>query len=166
MADSFCVLQLLNLKNELKEVVIATLSALHLLISFGLSLDEILAHFSAQAKDLELLKGFREYRSELMKGFNYLFDKKVDAPDKYKKVFEALALREQSIFEFKEKLELEFDQNFDRRYRIINSILHMSMNRLLGVSQDKERRVRAFLNKLVFSFQSRSFSKKNTVNSC
>jgi thiopeptide-type bacteriocin biosynthesis protein len=130
-------LQLIVLKKtSLPEPILATLSLIYLLEGFGLSLEKQQFFFSQMDLKRENLEGFREWKVKLISMISIL--KEEDLASKNEELY--------AIFKiFKERKEkqtiyaIALQENAEA-HLILQSIIHMHCNRLMGVDHLLEQK--------------------------
>ncbi len=150
--DSFSAIPLikamLSKKITLKEEVVAALSVIDLLKQLGLNLSQQISFFSFYTKSKDMLKGFREDKTNLMGyGKAILNDGLLEYAEEGVVLSEAFQIRQPILQAFaKEVVEAEGKKELSMHpHMIFESIVHMHCNRLLsGREQNKEAKVRQY----------------------
>lgn len=142
--DSIATLQLINLlfanKLNLPPYIIAALSILDLLIGFGLSPENQLTLLDIKEK--QALQGFREWKSQIIP-----LGKAI-----YKNQLEENPLS--PIFLKRKEAQIPFSAQLkesDSSFQIINSLIHMHCNRIMGCEIELEKKARSFAHETLKS---------------
>lgn len=150
-ADSIATIGILKAtigkKISLSEEVIAAMSLIDMLKRFGMGQDEQLSFFSTQNIDRNELTGFREYKSTLTYLAEAILQDKMSSCSEEAHILNDLFLiRDAAIQTFVHRLELIKSLHGlpTSVSMILNSILHMHCNRLLGRDRKKENKARLF----------------------
>lgn len=152
--DSLCCIDLLKLKKEkiLKNSLfdVYILSCLNLLIDMRISLEDQIEYLSDFVMDKESNRIFRKYN-------NYQFLEKAIDSDLMElqnssegiRILTILSERSLSAYNYWMKIE-NSDFTFERKKGIIQSILHMHFNRLIGINRNQENQAISYLRKFLF----------------
>ncbi|MDA1668148.1 lantibiotic dehydratase [Bacillus cereus] len=150
--DSKCVSDLLFLtriqgtKLELDEI--ATVSVIHYLECFGLSFKDQLDWFNRIVSYKDYVKDFRKHRNTFMQiGNSNDHWSNLRETEHGSEILMILEQRQESIYSFIEKMK-KVDQKqslYNNIEDILGSIIHLHLNRLLGIDRQREAKIMAFV---------------------
>ena len=156
--DSQCVELLLG-KQRLKETsfsldIVATLSVLHYLQHFGLSFRQQLEWFNSIVPHKDYIEEFREHRKLLMslhhKGSNNE-QENIDFHD----LSAILDTRNDSVHDFIKKMNHLSHSHalYNSVEDILGSIIHLHLNRLLGIDRKRESKIMAYVRHTLYNLR-------------
>lgn len=163
-ADSECTFSLLDLllskKTQFPNYIVASLSLIHLLKSFGLSLEQQKALFNQMNLKKELLEGFREWKSKMVSVINILNHKPSSAFNEesnlFSRIFQKRELEQSSyVIALQESNHLE---------NILMSLMHMNCNRILGIDFLLEQKAYVYASHAISTFLLQNQNKGELVN--
>lgn len=123
--------------------IIATLSVLHYLKSFGLSFDEKLAWLDDLTSRKNYLKDFRKIKNKLVPLYLNIQEDLDSNIEGLKEVLEAIDFRKDAVDIYvndiyKNNKENKLDNSL---FDIFGSVIHMNLNRLLGIDRERENKI-------------------------
>ena len=136
-----------------------------MLKSFGMGDDAQLAFFSSQNIDKNELTGFREHKNALISLTEAILQDSLASHSKEASILNDLfQLRATAVKAFSDKMHaIQTEQGLlTSPSMILNSILHMNCNRLLGRDRKKENRARLFAHHTLTVLDSKAKAKAKT----
>ena len=143
--DSYCSIMLLKLINQkalkLPNYSIAALSFITFLKDFGFNIEEAIKLLSFSNADKSEMKGFREWKRPLMQLAEVFMQ---DAPlemanSEYSYLKRSFGIRKEAILNYRKHLNQK-----ENGVSMIESMMHMHCNRLLGTDHTLEKKARLY----------------------
>lgn len=164
-ADSECAFSLLDLlllkKTQFPNYIVTSLSLIHLLKSFGLSLEQQKALFNQMNLKKELLEGFREWKSKMVSVINALNHNPSSVSNEDSYLFSG-------IFQKRELQQSSYVialQKSTHLTSILISLMHMNCNRILGIDFLLEQKAYVYASHAISTFLLKNQNKRELVNS-
>ncbi len=147
-SDTYTTVDLLNIlsqkQTKLPIYVIAAISIMDLYKKFDSIISKTNSTF---VLNKQALQGIRDWRTTLIKHFKFIFtDSKQYDTNEDRLIHQALLKRAENLNDLKIKCLIEKNNLTISTFSILNSLIHMHCNRLIGINPIVEQKANAYAN--------------------
>lgn len=157
--DSIVIQSIIREKNnrntEISDELLALIIIFFHMIKFKLSLEEMYIFLECDNNTKNNKEEFKKNRDKYVEfAINYLTGKKVTLEEEF--ILDILSAKNESMEIYLNKIKESYLNDRTVKLSILDSLLHMSMNRLFGPNTDLERKMRSLARHTFYSIYNRN----------